>query len=65
MGNQDKLSNKAQEVKGNIKEAVGDVTGNKDLENKGRADQAKAAAKDLGEDVKDTFGKVKDAVTKR
>lgn len=65
MGTQDKLSNKAQDVKGNIKEKVGEATGNRDLEAKGKADQAKAAVKDVGEDVKDAFGKVKDAIQNR
>jgi len=65
MSTDDRVSNKAQDVKGKVKEAAGDLTGNRDLENKGKSDQAKAAVKDVGEDVKDAAGKVKDAITDR
>lgn len=63
MGNADKASNRAQDAKGRVKEAVGSVTGNRDLKNKGKTDQAKAATKNVGEDIKDAAHKVKDAVT--
>lgn len=63
MGTQDKASNKVQDLKGKAKETVGKVTGDEDLENEGNADQAKAAVKDVGENVKDAASKVKDAVT--
>jgi uncharacterized protein YjbJ (UPF0337 family) len=56
-------SNKGQDLKGKGKEAVGKVTGDKDLERKGKADQVKSAAKDAGEKVKDTVSKAKDALT--
>ena len=46
---------KIQDLKGKAKEAVGDVTGNEDLENKGKTDQTKAS-------VKDAVGKVVDTV---
>ena len=46
---------KVQDLKGKAKEAVGEVTGNEDLENKGKTDQAKAS-------VKDAVGKVVDTV---
>jgi uncharacterized protein YjbJ (UPF0337 family) len=36
--------------------------GNKDLETKGKTDQAKAGLKDAGEKVKDAASNVKDAV---
>jgi uncharacterized protein YjbJ (UPF0337 family) len=62
MGLQDKASNEAQDVKGNVKEAAGKLTGNQDLENKGKSDQAKSAVKDVGEKAKDAAAKVKDAV---
>ena len=63
MSTQDKASNKLQDIKGKVKEAVGKVTGKKDLERKGKTDQAKASAKGLGEDVKDVAADIKDAVT--
>lgn len=46
---------------GQVKEAVGSVTGNSDLKKKDKADQAKAATKNVGEDTKDAAHKVKDA----
>jgi uncharacterized protein YjbJ (UPF0337 family) len=62
MGTQDKASNKAQELKGKAKEAAGSATGNKDLETKGKSDQAKSALKDVGEKVKEAAGDLKDIV---
>jgi uncharacterized protein YjbJ (UPF0337 family) len=55
MSEKDKLSNSAQELKGNIKEKVGDATDNEDLEAKGKTDQAKGSLKQAGEKVKDAF----------
>ncbi|MBA2610309.1 MAG: CsbD family protein [Actinobacteria bacterium] len=63
MGTEDKASNKAQDIKGKVKETVGKTTGNDELENKGKSDQAKSAVKDVGEKVKDTASKVKDVIT--
>ena len=51
----DKTRNKAQELKGQIKEATGRATGNRRLEDKGRADQTKAHLKQAAEKVKDAF----------
>jgi uncharacterized protein YjbJ (UPF0337 family) len=58
-----KVSNTAQDVKGKVKETAGRATGNKDLENKGKTDQAKSAIKDVGEKGKDAVETVKDKVT--
>jgi uncharacterized protein YjbJ (UPF0337 family) len=58
-------SNTAQDVKGKVKETVGEATGNKDLENKGKTDQAKSAIKDVGEKAKDAATTIKDKVTDR
>jgi uncharacterized protein YjbJ (UPF0337 family) len=55
MGVDDKIKNTAQDLTGKGKEAVGKVTGNERLEAEGDMDQAKAKAKKVGEDVKDTF----------
>lgn len=63
MGNQDTASNKAQDIKGKVKEAAGKAVGNEKLEDKGKSDQAKAAVKDAGEKVKDAASKVKHAIT--
>jgi uncharacterized protein YjbJ (UPF0337 family) len=59
----DKIQNEAQELKGKVKEWVGDKTDNHSLEAEGVADQAKANAKQAGEHVKDAAHDVKDAFT--
>jgi uncharacterized protein YjbJ (UPF0337 family) len=62
MGTKDKASNRAQDLKGKVKEKVGSATGNTDLKTKGKTDQAKSGLKDAGEKVKDAASNVKDAV---
>ena len=49
----------ADEAKGRIKEAAGDLTGDKDLQREGKVDQASGKAKDAVDDVSD---KAKDAL---
>ena len=51
----DKAKNKLEETVGSIKEAVGEHTGNKDLQAEGKADQTKGNLKQAGENVKDAF----------
>jgi uncharacterized protein YjbJ (UPF0337 family) len=74
MGAQEKTSNQAQNLGGKAKEELGQMTGDRDTSHEGRADQAKAAMKDVGESMKDAAEhmgetakdaahKVKDAVT--
>jgi uncharacterized protein YjbJ (UPF0337 family) len=55
MGIDEKADNKAEELKGKGKEAIGDATDDKDLQAKGRAQQAKGSLKQAGEKVKDAF----------
>jgi uncharacterized protein YjbJ (UPF0337 family) len=43
----------ADEAKGRIKEAAGDLTGDDDLKNEGRADKAGGKIKDAVDSVKD------------
>jgi len=50
------------DVKGRVKEAVGDLTDNQDLEHEGRADRTAGKAKDLIDDVKDKAEDVVDKV---
>ena len=50
-----KTRNTAQKVKGQVKEAAGRVTGDRQLEAEGRADKTKANLKQAGEKVKDAF----------
>jgi uncharacterized protein YjbJ (UPF0337 family) len=51
----DKAKNKAQELAGEGKEAVGDATDNRDLQAEGEKDQAAGNLKQAGEKVKDVF----------
>jgi len=53
----DKITNAAEDLIGKGKEAVGKATDNDKLVAEGKADQVKAGAKKIGEDVKDTFKK--------
>ena len=55
MGTGDKASNKIDDLGGKAKEGLGKVTGDKDTENEGKVDQAKANLKDAGEKIKDVF----------
>jgi uncharacterized protein YjbJ (UPF0337 family) len=51
---------KAEEMKGRVKEAAGDLTGDKDLQREGKLDQASAAAKKTIDSAAD---KLKEVVT--
>jgi len=55
MSDQDKLSNKAEELRGKAKEAVGSATGDEALERQGKTDQSKSNLKQAGEKLKDAF----------
>lgn len=55
MGLADKAKNAAQDAKGKVKEAVGDVAGDDELRNEGKADQGKSSLKKAGENIKDAF----------
>lgn len=54
---------RVQDAKGRAKEAIGNATGNEDLENKGKLDQGKAAVKGKVGDVVDTAKDKVDDVT--
>ena len=51
----DKLKNSIDDAAGKVKEAVGKLTDDKVVENKGKGDQAVADLKQAGEKVKDAF----------
>jgi uncharacterized protein YjbJ (UPF0337 family) len=51
----DKLKNKAEELSGQGKEALGDATDDRDLKAEGQKDQAAGNLKQAGEKVKDVF----------
>lgn len=55
MSAMDKVNNAAEELKGKVKEGVGDATDNHDLQAEGEMDQDKANVKQAGEKVKDVF----------
>jgi uncharacterized protein YjbJ (UPF0337 family) len=55
MSGVDKMKNKAEELSGQGKEAVGDATDNRDLQAEGEKDQAKGNLKQAGEKIKDAF----------
>lgn len=52
---------KTDDAKGRVKEAGGDLTGDKDLKNEGKVDQASGSAKEKVDKASD---KAKDAVGK-
>ena len=58
---QDDIRNKAEELKGEGKETVGDWTDDESLESKGKADQAKANVKQAGEKAEDAVHDARDA----
>lgn len=51
----DKIKNEAEDLKGKVKEGIGNVADNESLQAEGLTDQAKAKAKKAVEDVKDAF----------
>jgi uncharacterized protein YjbJ (UPF0337 family) len=57
MGTDDKIGNKAEELRGKAKEAVGSATGDDALESQGDHEQRKSSLKQAGEKVKDAFKK--------
>ena len=57
MATEDKAAHKATEVKGKVKEGVGQATDDHELEAEGQTDQAKGNLKQAGDKVKDAFKK--------
>jgi uncharacterized protein YjbJ (UPF0337 family) len=55
MGFVEKAKNAAEDAIGQVKETVGDVTGNDDLKAEGKKDQGVSGAKKVGENIKDKF----------
>lgn len=55
MGDDDKIRNMGENVRGEVKEKVGQATGDEELEAQGRGDQAKSDVKQAGEKIKDAF----------
>jgi uncharacterized protein YjbJ (UPF0337 family) len=55
----DKVKNKAQAAKGQIKKTSGEVTNNRRLEAEGAVEQAAGEVKQAGEKVKDAVESIK------
>lgn len=55
MSTDDKVSNKAEELGGSVKESLGRATDDKDLEREGKADKTSGGLKQAAEKVKDAF----------
>jgi uncharacterized protein YjbJ (UPF0337 family) len=55
MGDDDKLRNKADELRGQAKEGIGEATDDPALAEQGRRDQSVSNLKQAGEKVKDAF----------
>ena len=55
MSGVDKMKNKIEETKGEVKEHVGGATGDDSMRTEGKADQTKGSLKQAGENVKDAF----------
>lgn len=64
MGLDDKIGNKAEELKGQGKEHTGKATGDEQLEAEGKGDQAESSIKQGVEKVKDAAKDLKDGLTK-
>lgn len=59
----DKAKHKAEELMGNAKEKAGQKTDNDDLAAEGAQDQATGKTKQVGDDVSDAAGNIKDKFT--
>lgn len=56
--------NKKEQAKGNLKETIGNVTGDKDLESEGKKDKGSGKAKEFVEKTKDKANETIDKFTK-
>jgi uncharacterized protein YjbJ (UPF0337 family) len=53
MATENKIANAVDDVAGKAKEAVGRMSGDREIEDEGRRDQAKSKVKKAGENIKD------------
>jgi uncharacterized protein YjbJ (UPF0337 family) len=56
------MDNDLDQAKGRVKQAAGDLTGDKDLKREGKADEAAGKAKEGLENAKDKLGDAVDSV---
>ena len=54
------MGSNADDAKGRVKEAIGDLTDDRDLKNEGKADQVGASVKKIAENAKDKVSGVVD-----
>lgn len=59
----DKAMHKAEELKGSMKEKLGAGMEDEDMREEGMMDQAKAKAKQVGDDVREAVSNIKDKLT--
>nr|MDP9167196.1 CsbD family protein [Actinomycetota bacterium] len=59
----DKAKHKAEEVIGDVKEKVGELTGNEELQAEGKKDQLSGNVKQTGDSVKDAASDIADKFT--
>ena len=52
MGDDDKLEGKLDQAKGRVKNAAGEITGNRDLKDEGAMDKLKGKAKEIKGEIK-------------
>ena len=62
MGIGDKGEHKAEDLAGKVKEGLGDVTGDRDMQAEGQAEQSKADVKQAGDNVADALRDASQAV---
>jgi uncharacterized protein YjbJ (UPF0337 family) len=62
MSDKDRIEGAADKIEGDIKEGVGELTGDRKLEAEGKVDRVKGDIKDGIADVKDKVDDVKDKV---
>lgn len=58
------MDTSSDQVKGRVKQALGDLTGNEELKSEGKADQAAGEAKGVVQDVADKAEELIDAAKK-
>jgi uncharacterized protein YjbJ (UPF0337 family) len=55
VGFADKMDNKARELRGRVMRNAGEVTGDRNLEARGRAEETSGSLRQAGEKIKDAF----------
>lgn len=59
----DKAKHKAEEIVGEVKEKIGDLTGDEELQAEGQKEQVTGNVKQAGDSVKDAASDLKDKFT--